>query len=201
MLIHIHLPSVTVTARGDMLRGVTCEHCGCQYLYKLSRQVYRTRGVEPTNAVAVAAMSNQAQTHARKAIEKAVDPIPCPDCGHLQRNMVRSVKLDRLGILLLVAFGALAITGILAFLANMPDLFPFGMIVPKLFGAGAVALLVGAAITIVWQDLNSARMLGQRHNQPNLRAIRRQDFPDLPPELFNDPTAQSRNSSPDGLLG
>jgi hypothetical protein len=54
---------------------------------------------------------------------------------------------------------------------------------------------------VVLKDMNSPRTIALRQGKSNLRAIRRQDFPDLPPELFQNQLVDFFNSAPSDLPG
>jgi hypothetical protein len=174
--------SVTFTARGAALRGVTCEHCGCQYLYRLTRIVHETKtlphGMRPEQ------LRNSTSKRLNRIMRSSIDPVPCPQCGRLQRDMIRSLRWKRVGVVVLLAMGAALVTLVLLFLTRLPDVIPVSMIVPLAFAILSFGSLFVAVCWIFHQDHNSRIKVEQRLLNPNLRAIRREDYPDLAPELF-----------------
>jgi hypothetical protein len=83
---------------GDVDKFVHCEKCGTDYVYTAFRDVAAT-------AMSLYFLENQgasdrAQEKAQKKLERtlnqAVEPIPCPSCGHFQRQMVREARRRQL---------------------------------------------------------------------------------------------------------
>jgi hypothetical protein len=178
--------NIKVTAHGTVLRGVTCEHCGCQYVYKLTRQISGYHNCPDANPQTIHDLQKPVMRRVKRAAKEGIDPVPCPDCAYLQRSMIRTIRLERLAILLLVAVGAMLITLVLTVLSNIDDLVSWGLTVPIVFAAIAFCILLAFAAAILRKDWNSHQRVENRLQKPNIRAIRRNDFPDLPAELFQD---------------
>ncbi|MEZ5944521.1 MAG: hypothetical protein R3C18_24295 [Planctomycetaceae bacterium] len=86
---------------------VKCEECGFRYYYEATRSVeVYVRG---------SADSREGQKRAQKQIDEkldtllknAVDIVPCPKCGHYQKNMVPLVRWTYYRFLVWIAVGCL----------------------------------------------------------------------------------------------
>lgn len=82
------------TITGSTLKPVTCEYCGCQFLYQLKRAGkgeaesflwLNNRGAENRARVS-------ATNHLNDRLQSDIDAISCPDCGMYQENMVKKLK-------------------------------------------------------------------------------------------------------------
>src|SRR5438874_2630964 len=101
----------TAAATGSIVRDVTCEKCGCAYHYRLVRRG-EGHGHSPyhlNNRGAERRAHDRAQRRLAKMLARDVDPVPCPDCGWIQQEMVHEVRRRRLRWLNVVAlvFGCL----------------------------------------------------------------------------------------------
>ena len=81
---------VTVTtyvasATAAVRRRVVCEKCGYRYAYDMIRK--RTIG-----RLHGGTARQDAQKMLAESIKKGVEPVPFPDCGWLQANMVAEVS-------------------------------------------------------------------------------------------------------------
>jgi len=84
----------TTTLTNSINKEACCEKCGAHYLYTLTRKVTGT-GSSPyylNNAGAQKRSRKDAEKKLVKALKKGVDPVPCPQCGWLQADMVRVVR-------------------------------------------------------------------------------------------------------------
>jgi hypothetical protein len=180
-------PGFRLDASSSSLRGVTCENCGCEYVYKITRRVMRNTG-QPTEGFAKDAMRA-----ADKAAAQGHDPVECPDCGFLQRGMVRSLKAERIAILVLVAMGAAFLTAVLLLVANVAE-WASGPAVPATFGVMSVVAIVFLAIHQLLRDINTPDRMRKRVAKPSNRALRRRDFPELSADNLE------QESSPAGKL-
>src|SRR5205807_3593511 len=84
----------TVNARGSVLMMVRCNRCQHVYAYELVRS-------EPGGSFSFLSLDNTgaaeratviAQVALRRALEKGCDPVPCPECGTYQPNMVPQLQ-------------------------------------------------------------------------------------------------------------
>ena len=141
MFVHL-TASTNVSVQRNELRGVSCENCGCQYLYRLSRRIVQSYPVHTGSEEEAHRAARGVEKRIRKIAKRSVDAIPCPDCGYLQRAMVRSVKLEGLAWLLLIAMGVFFVLGCLAFLALVPDVVHLSIWVPIGIGILAMAGLI-----------------------------------------------------------
>jgi hypothetical protein len=97
----------TAAISGTAIKEVRCEECSETYFYKMVRRG-EGQGTSPyylNNAGAERRAQKGAQTQLEKLLRKGVDPVPCPDCGWFQENMVREVRRRRLRWMIWVAVG------------------------------------------------------------------------------------------------
>jgi uncharacterized membrane protein YebE (DUF533 family) len=87
----------TATMSASCTKAATCEKCAEDYLYKVEREA--TGSGSSILFLDNQGASQRAESAARKnlenALEKAVDAVPCPSCGWLQKNMVGQLKWSR----------------------------------------------------------------------------------------------------------
>lgn len=101
------------TIVGKALREVTCESCSCVYVYEIER-----KGVGTAKSVlwldnqgAASKSQREANKRLKEELSSAIDPVPCPKCGWMQKNMCAILKHKRAyyGYLFMV-FGLLSLT-------------------------------------------------------------------------------------------
>jgi hypothetical protein len=83
---------------GSVVRRVKCEKCPCEYAYELVRRGTGS-GTSPyllNNAGAQDLAQKQASRRLRKQLENGMDPVPCPDCGWYQVEMVAEIRRRKL---------------------------------------------------------------------------------------------------------
>jgi hypothetical protein len=82
----------TAKVSGSVIKGVACENCGCEYIYKFTREAQGV-GTSPyfLDNDGAQRRSQQAAANALIKALKGIDAVPCPDCGWYQQIMV--VKL------------------------------------------------------------------------------------------------------------
>lgn len=84
----------SATTTSMTLKPVTCQYCGCQFLYQMTREGKgeSTSWLWLNNAGA----ANSASVSAREKLEykliNEIDAYSCPDCGMYQENMVKKLK-------------------------------------------------------------------------------------------------------------
>ncbi|HEX5272407.1 MAG TPA: hypothetical protein VFW33_18045, partial [Gemmataceae bacterium] len=162
------MKSIAAKATGSTAVAVRCEKCWHKYYYKLTRTAVGR--CDAPYGLGEAKCKKQARRTARRMLrrmlEHDVDPVPCPQCGWVQAEMVRVLrelrhrKLRLWGLLSVVAAG-IAGTFTLVFgvgyLSPAPGrdinsyligLYTFG--VPT-----AVGLTVGPGLQLVRLFLNS----------------------------------------------
>jgi hypothetical protein len=105
------LVTYNVSAQGTRVAQVTCEHCGSSYCYHLTRtthahvhEIYDLAG-----NTAFRRAQDRAQAKLRRLLETAADPVPCPECGWYQKNMLPSLRRSRLPWMRAVARWSLAL--------------------------------------------------------------------------------------------
>src|SRR3954470_7550335 len=118
---HIHTETVTCVLVRAAWKQVRCEQCDCEYSYELIR---RAKGVSFTvfhlfHRRAQRSASRRAERKLEKRLARGIDPAPCPECGWVQREMVRELcrrSISKLALLrwlfpCALAASALALAG------------------------------------------------------------------------------------------
>ena len=110
----------TASIAGAVVRDVSCEKCGCAYHYRLIRRGQGT-GTAPYY-LGQGGAERRAQTGAINELEhslaREIDPVPCPDCGWFQAEMVREIERRSFRWLKTVALvGGIVAAGALAIFA------------------------------------------------------------------------------------
>ncbi|HUO09160.1 MAG TPA: hypothetical protein VM008_12710 [Phycisphaerae bacterium] len=127
LLIHVVVQSVSAKASACRVRRVTCEHCGCGYIYQLRRTATGT--AQSYMFMGRGGKKQAAEIAARGKLEKilaeAIDVVPCPECGNLQTNMLRCVRRTALRMIAISSgFGAVIVgmfwLGTNQFLGGLP---------------------------------------------------------------------------------
>jgi hypothetical protein len=79
----------TVKMRGTSLKTVLCENCSTEYVYVIQREGTGVgTSVYLLNEDGAAAHAGSAAHETLQAVlENDFDPVPCPVCGHYQRDM------------------------------------------------------------------------------------------------------------------
>jgi tellurite resistance protein len=100
--------SYTSHVSGSVTKLCRCEACAQEYLYTAARKVFAS-GMSflwLDNEGARNRAVTGAQTQIRLALERAVDPVACPNCGWFQSNMKSQLKWRRLKWTLWIALPA-----------------------------------------------------------------------------------------------
>ncbi len=144
---------LTTTSSGSQHRTVRCEKCRAEYHYLLHRTA---RGEGSSfffldNAGAARRSADRAAAKLRRSLDKAVDPVPCPACGHFQKDMVAEARRRHLpwmsphatALILIgyvfLGFVALILNGVLA---REGPLLPWPVFYPALGALGGIILLL-----------------------------------------------------------
>lgn len=143
-----------VDARASIFKVVTCAGCQHGYTYEMVRSELGG-GHDDTRA------RMTAQSALRVALEKGCDPVPCPECGTYQPNMLPQLQhefrrgLQKAGIRILLAAGlGFALTRLMA--DSLDE------IVPK-----SISWMAWAAVSLAGVGLMVFRWyLGSQHD-PN----------------------------------
>jgi hypothetical protein len=106
ILAHVLTPTppgpATATAKDTAVKEAKCEQCDCEYFY----QVFRSATGRST-AFLVAdhhSAQQQADEELLDLLIDACDPVPCPNCGWYQQNMVARARQIRFGWLSRASF-------------------------------------------------------------------------------------------------
>src|SRR5437762_6688980 len=153
----------SASVSGSVEKAVRCERCGRYFTYTLSRRVV-AEAVAPLNVGREAAVVRaQARAHQalREKLQDAVDPHPCPGCGHVQSEMVVEAKkrwfLGSTAAGLLIAIVAGLGPGVYRSLIYHVAFWPW---LPGLIG-GLGLMFVGAMLAAVG-DPNQSWIYGLR---------------------------------------
>jgi hypothetical protein len=83
------------TAKGTAVKEAKCEQCECEYTYLVFR-----RAIGKSTAFLVAdheTAQARANDDLYELLKSACDPVPCPNCGWYQRDMVARARQLRFG--------------------------------------------------------------------------------------------------------
>jgi hypothetical protein len=87
----------TVTRSGSVLKFVRCEQCNHEYAYWMHRKIqhssFSVLGLD--NRGAANRADREAQTRLQRSLSNYCDPVPCPECGHYQSEMIDRVRRTR----------------------------------------------------------------------------------------------------------
>ena len=88
----------TATSRQGTIKQVACEKCSHEYAYEMIRSAQGSSSTfvfipgEGTKNLA----ADRAHQKASKMLEKQCDPVPCPECGHVQAQMIPHYRRQQL---------------------------------------------------------------------------------------------------------
>jgi hypothetical protein len=83
----------TVTLCSSTTRPVHCEQCGCDYTYEMVRSASGTaRSVLFLNGAGAKAEARAEASRHLTQFMTDCDPVACPDCGWLQKDMVKHLR-------------------------------------------------------------------------------------------------------------
>jgi hypothetical protein len=158
--------TLSVEVRGR--KPVTCQQCGHEYSYVLTREGSGKDGtlfgLAPSRAQDKA--RDRAEQAAVDKLRRECDPVPCPACGWYQPDMVREARRRKYGWMTRYGGRALALWTVLAFISvamiiPIQERLPFWFVVGFLsavvaLGGTAVGLLVGRVVLGGQYDPNMA---------------------------------------------
>lgn len=165
MVFNTYGTKFTATKRRCVPRGVRCESCSWEYVYYLERRSEGTSfsflHLNDTSA------QNQAKDEAEielvRRLFQGCEPVPCPECGHIQQHMFRRARrlryawMDKAGVcclLLAVIFlvPALITTGVYR-TKGEPEAFFFAVVTWVCFGV----CCLGTAFFPLWRSIANRR--------------------------------------------
>src|SRR5262245_3345573 len=168
MYIHIPIPigvNRVASTRGSVLKCISCQRCRMQYAYEMDLEAegedFDLLFVDPYGSVDRA--RQKAWENLQRKGGNIVLPVPCPNCGTYQDDMVRGLK-DSASINWLQIIGAVLLIG-----PFLPMIFGFRLawLVAILGAAVGLALLVRGYALAFGYDPNAGdpeprRALGRR---------------------------------------
>lgn len=82
---------------GSVVVGVTCDECGCEYFYELTRS--GTGAGSAPYGIGSARAARSAQEHAERDLQQRLtaeaDLVPCPNCHWINDELIRGYRLGR----------------------------------------------------------------------------------------------------------
>lgn len=160
----------TATVSGRGLKLVCCEHCACEYVYGLERNVsgHASSLLWLDNEGAKKRAEDSASTSVKRTLRAAVDPVACPKCGWFQGNMVPLLK--RRGAWKIAIFGLAGALGLAIIVAILEK--PSGL-TRKLPWSIAALSVAGASAFYICHDPNKSCREAAAKNSPG---VTRQEF-------------------------
>lgn len=139
------------TVSGTVVRRVRCEKCACAYAYELVRAASgaATSLYLLNNEGADYRARTRAHKKLRRALERGVEPVQCPDCGWFQAEMVQEARRRTVRGLAPAAAVCLTLAGAFGLIMGALWLSPVQGAGPPVWGpveifggAGAICLAV-----------------------------------------------------------
>ncbi|OWK36241.1 hypothetical protein [Fimbriiglobus ruber] len=159
LLIFFSSSKLLARARRSCSKCVTCEKCHETFTYCMSREAFgEDKSVfSNTREVAWRKAEQNAEEIVQRMLQEESDPIPCPSCGWVQEEMIRSVRrrsytgLKNLGnAFLLFIAGVFALTVLYLFLL----VFSYKWENNALYGAcefvGVCTAILGTPYLLLW---------------------------------------------------
>jgi hypothetical protein len=104
----------SATLRGSAVHQTKCESCSTEYLYLLRQTVHGGSMRTPFSPLG---SEDRALANAQVKLDRALiwgnSPAPCPRCGRLQRDMIRTIKCRQSALPIVIV----AICAIISFIA------------------------------------------------------------------------------------
>jgi len=184
---HISWTEYTASMSGHAIKQETCQQCQAEYVYVIERSA--TGQATTVYGIDAEGTRNRSQTRAQEKLERYLaddfDIVPCPSCGTYQPQMVASLQRSHhigmflLGaLLLLLAFIALVIAGVLMLMSNPP----YGSGIWAVIGSAVVMVIVGVGLILTRNALAAkfdpnAGDPEERKTFAQSRAILKKDLP------------------------
>lgn len=178
----IHVRQITVTVTQSAVKEVRCEHCGCEFVYGMSA-TERGTGTDVMFLDGQGARERAACTaagRAKMALRLRCSPVPCPDCGWYQADMVEELKQRRLSRL--VVFVLLPALGLCAILWSAREQVAgwddrsIGLVLLGILCAAVVAV---AILARRWDPNGDAQARLMPSSVETGRAMRRAEFEEV----------------------
>jgi hypothetical protein len=175
MFVHITMGRrFNATASGEVLKKVQCERCGNGYVYQMRRSLagsgFSLFFLDDDGARDRA--KRRADAKLNKALVRSQNPVRCPTCGHLQRDMVRALARGRLSVVFVLYFFFIIAAFLIWVFANGAPLghgLSIAWLPYVIIGGTALAILVAARRWLY--DYNSDSNFGQ-----SSRAVTTEEF-------------------------
>jgi hypothetical protein len=108
----------TSRVSGAAAKPGSCEECGLEYIYLLEREAegHGSSVLFLDNAGGQRRAAEAAEKALAKRLDRECEVVPCPKCGHIQRDMVRLAKRQHLRLVKRIGWiwtGLAAVFGIL----------------------------------------------------------------------------------------
>jgi hypothetical protein len=100
------------TVTRETLKLVRCEKCQCPFGYRMQRTVSEQAPAGWDEEKQKAELVKRAERKAKEVLRHECDPVPCPQCGDFQDDMVAAIREQEWGIAVpalgTLGFGAIA---------------------------------------------------------------------------------------------
>ena len=109
----------------QVTKHVLCEKCRCRFDYQMTRRAHGLAADGSSSGQKAA--RERAQRKLDKIAAREEDPVACPECGHFQQAMIRTVRRHHLGWLqkaAIVLIPIMPVTGLVILLAAGSETSP-----------------------------------------------------------------------------
>lgn len=135
----------TTKIKGSAFKSVKCDHCAVEYVYSLRRKGEGV-GVSPYFINEKGAKKSAAQT-AQNSLNQQLalshDLVPCPNCGHVPKDIINTLKREQTRQILVAGIGISILLCVGWVFTNNGEFSDALRWVPFIFGGGfALTLLV-----------------------------------------------------------
>lgn len=168
-----------VDAKGHVYKQVVCEQCQTEYYYYMEREALAvaTSWLFLNNKGAQKAASKRAEAKLRKQLAKGGEPVPCPNCGWFQDDMIRLARREFLpwmrgvGRLLI----ALSIPVTYAAFVTAPRPNAVAAFTSPLGIGGIVSFGIGVGLILIriWISQHLSLMASTRRNGSAMASVER----------------------------
>lgn len=175
-----------VSANGTAIKRVDCEKCALEFIYVVNRSIVASESsflAFHTDKVKTLAQEKAAEALAR-ALERAIDPVGCPECAWYQMPMVRAARRHR------AATAAVAIVMVSVF-AGLAHLFGAKWPLPEVIAGSIALLLVGFILHALNQWSPNSDVGWRERNRPKEegRAMRKDEYDRVAAEALSHPAS------------
>ena len=149
--------TISTSASADIWRDIHCEECGKDYRFLdvLVKRAWFHSPYTILDSAGESLVADAAERKLQKALVCEIGPVPCPECGRVQRSMYYAARLpfyrwmSRLAWVLLLLSPIVYLFGVPFFLltagANPPRVDNYAL---YSYGSGLIPILLAGAIYV-----------------------------------------------------